>query len=150
MLEWIKVDGMDVTSKALTILEIVEKDVILLGGVSFAGFNLMDVKKLFEQTGCPIIIFSRKKPNRDSMYSAIRKHFSDWKDRVNLLLGLGQIYTTITYDSSPPIFFSVFGTTQEFAEAILKYSSPLCRIPEPIRSASIIAKGLTHYLGGQV
>ncbi len=143
-LEWIKIDGMDVTNKVLTILDKLQIGVIILGGISFAGFNLIDVKKIYEETGRPIIIFSRKKPNRDSMRAAICKHFSDWKERLTLLRGLGKSYTTITYPSSPPIFFGVFGTTPEFAGNVLKHSSPLCRIPEPIRTASIIAKGLTY------
>ncbi len=142
--EWINVDGMDVTNKVLTILAKQQIDVIILGGISFAGFNLIDVKKINEETSLPIIMFSRKKPNRDSMRAAIRKHFSDWNERLILLRGLGRSYTTVTYPGSPPIFFGVFGTSPEFAETVLKYSCPLCRIPEPIRTASIIAKGLTH------
>jgi len=147
---WIKVDGIDVTNKVLTVLAKQQKDIIILGGISFAGFNLIDVKKINEETGCPIIMLSRKKPNRDSMRGAIRKHFSDWKERLTLLRGLGKSYTTITYSGSPPVYFGVFGTPPEFAEAVLKYSSPLCRIPEPIRTASIIAKGLTRNPEGPI
>lgn len=149
-LEWLKIDGMDVTNKVLTMLDKLQTDVIILGGISFAGFNLIDVKKINEETGCPIIMFSRKKPNRDSMVAAIRKHFSDWKERLNLLRGLGKTHSTVTYPGSPPVFFGVFGTTPEFAVAVLKYSSPLCRIPEPIRTASIVAKALTRSPGDPI
>jgi endonuclease V-like protein UPF0215 family len=127
--EWIKVDGLDATQKALTMLDRVKKDVIILGGVSYAGFNLIDVKRLYKESKLPIIIFSKKKPNQDSMYRAICRHFIDWKKRYN-----------------PPVFFGVYGATHKFAETILKYSSTLCRIPEPIRTASLIAKGLTRHL----
>jgi endonuclease V-like protein UPF0215 family len=144
--EWIKVDGLDATQKALTMLDRVKKDVIILGGVSYAGFNLIDVKRLYKESKLPIIIFSKKKPNQDSMYRAICRHFIDWKKRYNMIYDLDKMYTLNTTDGSPPVFFGVYGATHKFAETILKYSSTLCRIPEPIRTASLIAKGLTRHL----
>ncbi|MFW6121974.1 MAG: DUF99 family protein [Petrotogales bacterium] len=142
LFSWIKIDGIDATEKLLEILKNTETDVILLGGISYAGFNLIDAKKIYEITDIPLIIYSGKKPDTLSVKRALRLNFSDWELRWSIVKNLGRIYSFISKDDCPPIYFEAIGIDKNDCESILRYSADLCRIPEPVRVASIIAKGI--------
>ncbi len=140
----IKVDGFDATEKLINILKNVSADAIILSGITFAGFNIVDPFIVFKKLNFPIIIISTKKPNNISMFYALKKHFYDWKRRWEIIENLGKIYSTITKPGEPKIYFEVIGNNSDWAEMILKSSSILSRIPEPVRVAGLIAKGVSN------
>jgi len=136
----ITVDGLDVTSKLLSTLRNTSFAVVILSGITFAGFNIADTQQLFEEFSRPIIVFMKDKPDNDTMKEALEKHFKDWKERWRLVESLGPIYSTSTRLEEPPIYFEVVGLDPVSAEKILKRSALLCRIPEPVRVARLIAR----------
>jgi endonuclease V-like protein UPF0215 family len=142
-LEKIKVDGLDATDKLLKLLRGLEIDVIILGGATFAGFNIIDPKKIFNETDIPLIIYSGVKPNNKKIFNALRKHFTDWEKRWELLSNLGSVNKIKTLDRESPIYFEVVGCSIEFGAKTLRNSAVISRIPEPVRIAGIIARGLT-------
>jgi endonuclease V-like protein UPF0215 family len=144
-LEFITVDGMDATDKLLKMLEGLRGDAIILGGITFAGFNIIEPNRVIEKTGIPIIVYSGKKPNTESVKEALRTHFVDWEERFRIVQSLGDLYTQVSMKGWPSIYYKVIGISPIKAAGILRYSASLCRIPEPIRIASIIAKGLSPF-----
>ena len=46
--------------------------VIMLNGITFAGFNIVDIKKLNAVAGLPVIAVTHKKPNLDKVHLALR------------------------------------------------------------------------------
>jgi len=140
---WIKIDGLDATEKLLSILNEYETDIVILGGVSYAGFNLIDAHRVYEITSIPVIVFSGKKPNMLSVERALRRNFNDWKKRLEIIKKLGQIYSFKSKKNWPSIYFEAVGINESDCEKILIYTADLCRIPEPVRIAGLIAKGIT-------
>lgn len=141
---FITVDGMDSTDTLLDWLRAVQVECILLGGITFAGFNIIDVGRVHDETGLPVVVYSGKKPDNESMRSALRKHFGDWRARWRIVEALGTIHFTRNFPYEPPVYFEVIGGSPEWAERLLHECAVVSRIPEPIRVAGLIARGVSQ------
>jgi endonuclease V-like protein UPF0215 family len=136
------VDGLDSTDKLLNNLTDWEYDVIILGGATFAGFNVVDVEKVYKTTGKPVIVFCPKYPDMEATLKALRKHFDDWEERWRRYEALGELYE-LNIDNGPPIYFEVVGDSPRYAENVLREQAIHGRTPESIRVADLIAKGVS-------
>jgi hypothetical protein len=139
----IDVDGRDVTSQLSRILRNMALEAIILGGITFAGFNIVNAQQLFDEASRPVIIFMRDRPNNVAVKDALQKHFDDWRERWGLIEALGDTYSAYTYSGEPPIYFEVVGAEPLWAEKTLRQSATLCRIPEPVRVARLVARGMS-------
>ena len=147
--EWVrlgrvKVDGREVTSVLLSMLRGERFDALILGGISFAGFDVVDPQVLHREFGAPVVVYSPELPNSSSMLAALKVNFPDWEERWAPINKIGDVYSTVTKAGEPPVFFEVTGCTREEAEGILLTSVSLTRTPEPVRVAGIIARGLSR------
>ena len=140
----IEVDGFDATEKLLGMLNGVEADAIILGGITFAGFNIIDPSLIFNEIGMPVIIYSGKKPDDEEMLFALKKHFDDWMERWKIVEGLGEVSELVVRPCDPPVYFETVGGSKEWAEVVLRSSALVCRIPEPVRVAGLVARGLSR------
>lgn len=138
----ITVDGLDATDELLKNLFGWEYDVIILGGATFAGFNVVDVQHVCKSTERPVIVFSPKMPDIDATLNALRKHFTDWKIRWSRYEKLGELHELVI-DNYQPIYYEVVGESTIFAEKILKEQAIFSRTPESIRVADLVAKGVS-------
>jgi endonuclease V-like protein UPF0215 family len=138
----ITVDGLDATEVLLNNLSGWEYDVVILGGATFAGFNVVDVENVYKSTGKPVIVFSPKYPDMDATLRALRKHFTDWEMRWNRYEALGELYE-LRLDDAPPVYYEVIGESTSYAEKVLREQAISGRTPEAIRVADLIAKGVS-------
>ena len=125
-------------------LEGINVDVVILGGITFAGFNMIDPRVINEKTGLPVIIYSGVEPNNELMLTALKKHFKDWERRWKIVASLGTIHRIQTLADKPEVYFEVVGCKPDWAKEVLKTSAVVSRIPEPVRAARRIAKGLSQ------
>jgi len=139
----ITVDGLDATATALQMLKNWNFDAVMLAGVSYAGFNLINPAELAENFRKPVIIVSRSKPNNVAVKRALKEHFKDWETRWRVFEGLGPIHQFKPLKNEPPIYLEIVGAETEWAMKTIKLSCFSCRVPEPIRAARIIARGLS-------
>jgi len=140
----ITVDGLDASEKLIGMLQGLSFDAIMLAGVSFAGFNLVDPAFVFEKFKKPIIVVSRTKPNNIAVKNALLRHFEDWRVRWGVFEKLGPIHEVVSMLNEPPIYVEVIGATLEWASKLIRALACCGRIPEPLRVARLIARGLTH------
>lgn len=140
----IEVDGLDATDKLLSMLDAESVDAVILGGITFAGFNVIDPSTIFQDIGVPVIVYSGEAPDNCAMLLALRRHFEDWKRRWSVIEGLDGVYETVTRPEEPPVYFEVVGGSVSWAEEVLRSSALVCRIPEPVRVAGIIARGVSR------
>lgn len=138
----VQVDGLDSTDVILQLLKGTQTDVIFLSGVSFAGFNIVDSRRLHNTLHVPIIIVAREKPDNASVRRALKKHFTDWKRRWELVRALGRIHAFASKESEQPLHFEAVGVPAAQARRIIQAYCVTSRVPEPIRVAGIMAKGL--------
>ena len=142
----IEVDGLDATEKFSCMLRRWSFDSVILAGVSYAGFNLIDPNVVFEEFGKPVIVVARTKPNSKAMKDALLRHFQDWETRWAVVETLGPVYEIVSVPNEPPIYAETVGVDLELARDLVRRLSVCCRIPEPIRVARLIARGLTPKL----
>lgn len=139
----IVVDGNDVTFRIIEMVNnsrhLDQMGVIMLDGITFGGFNVANIRTIFEKTGVPVIAIMRKFPNFSKIKKAL-KRFPDWEERYNNILDAGEIYRI---NNQEPIHMQISGISREDAEAIVKLSTTRSAIPEPIRVAHLIAAGVT-------
>jgi endonuclease V-like protein UPF0215 family len=140
----VTVDGRDATDILLGMLVDIRCDVVILGGVSFAGFNIIDSNRLHEELDVPVIVYSGKEPDSASVLAALRAHFDDWEERWASVARLGDVYSIVTRVGYPPVFFEVVGESRDWCVEVLRSSASLTRAPEPVRVAGIIARGITR------
>ncbi|HLD59290.1 MAG TPA: DUF99 family protein [archaeon] len=136
----IKVDSFDSTKQIASMLNkkkfSSQISFIILSGVNFAGFNIVDIEKLFEKTKLPVIVVFRKKPRFEKIKNALKKipHF---KKRWALIEKAGRVF------SFRKIFFQFYGCSEQEAKAVLRKTLLHSNLPEPIRLAHLIASGIT-------
>lgn len=139
----ITVDGLDATKKLAEILGEWEFAAVLLAGVSFAGFNLIDPTVIHGKFGKPVIIISRTKPDNKAVKRALQRHFEDWKIRWEVFEKLGVIHRIVVVAGEPPVYVETVGVGVKRACNLIRALSVRSRVPEPIRVARLIARGLS-------
>ena len=58
--------------------------------------------------------------------------------------GAGEIHSTRVFREGQKIYFEVIGFSPGWAEKVLKDSAMISRIPEPVRVAGLVTRGLTR------
>ncbi|MDI6691080.1 MAG: DUF99 family protein [Candidatus Bathyarchaeota archaeon] len=139
----ITVDGLNATKKLADTLKEWKFDAIMLAGVSFAGFNLIDPTIIYEKFKKPVIVISRTKPNNRAVKRALKRHFEDWETRWKVFKKLGPIYKIVTRNSAAPLYIETVGANVKWASNIIRSLCFCGRVPEPLRTARLIARGLS-------
>ena len=142
----IEVDGLDATEKiALMIIEsphYKQLRVIMLSGITFAGFNVADIKELYNKTNLPVIALTRDPPKMEEIKQAL-ENLPEKGKRWKAILNAGEIIEVQTREGEEPIYMQIAGLERRDAEKIVRITSTRSSIPEPLRVAHIIASGLT-------
>jgi len=141
----ITVDGLDATEVLEKLLNRWEFDAVFLSGVSFAGFNLIDAEAIHKRFGRPVVVVSGDKPDNVAVKKALQKHFTDWEARWKIVRKLGRIYSAAPVVAEPPLYFEAVGLSPRSAKLMIRALAVSSRLPEPIRVARLVARGLTRY-----
>lgn len=135
-------DGMDATD---TIIRMIRYSkyysqirVIMLDGVTYAGFNPVDINELFNKTKIPVVIFMRSRPDFESIRLAL-KHLSGSEERWEIIRRAGKIHKIIQEN---PVYIQFCGIDKESAIEIVRITSTHSNIPEPLRVAHLVATGV--------
>jgi endonuclease V-like protein UPF0215 family len=140
----IAVDGLDATQK---IAEMIngsphrrQTRLVMLSGITFAGFNLVDIKKLCSDTELPVIALTRGKPDLNAIHKAL-KHLPDTEVRWQIVQNAGEIHEVA--NKGAKLYMGLAGITLSEASAVLDLTSTRGSYPEPLRVAHLIASGIT-------
>ncbi|MGC8645107.1 MAG: DUF99 family protein [Thermoplasmata archaeon] len=129
----IEVDGSDATEAVVSMVR--EKgsgvSLIMTQGITFGGFNILDVDEVFHSTGIPIINVVDHEPDLAALKSALRKHFIDWERRFSLLQG--------HFSRADRLYIQSIGLDFKQAYKFVKQVTLSGQMPEPLRLADMIA-----------
>jgi endonuclease V-like protein UPF0215 family len=141
----VRVDGFDSTKKVTSMVvsspHYKQLRVIMLNGVTFGGFNVIDIKKLHKNTGLPVIAITRNKPNFNEIREAI-KNLPKSEKRWKTILNAGNVFETATRNKNEKVYMEIAGILEEDARKILRLTSTRSSIPEALRVAHVIASGI--------
>ncbi|MDH5754032.1 MAG: DUF99 family protein [Candidatus Bathyarchaeota archaeon] len=142
----VEVDGFDATSKIASMIlnspHYKQLRVLMLNGVTFAGFNVVDIKKLNMKTKLPVIAVTREKPNFAEIREAL-KNLPESEERWKAILNAGEIFEVSTRSKSEKIYMQIYGILEEDARKILQLTSTRSNVPEALRVAHLIASGIS-------
>jgi endonuclease V-like protein UPF0215 family len=145
----IEVDGLDSTRKmAEAVNSSPHKDqlrAMVLDGVTFGGFNVVDIDDLRRSTGIPVIAVARDEPD----FAAIRKALERFKDgdkRWDIMRKAGAPEPMGVKNPKTgkikKMWLQYSGVDPETAREIVRVSSTRSFVPEPLRVAHLIGSGI--------
>ncbi len=147
----VKIDGWDSTQK---IIELIKRalsrgyliEMVLLDTIVFAGFNIADPRKVYEETRVPVLVVYHYPPNRDKIVEALKKHFPDWRRRLAVLEETWSSLQRVTCPRGT-LYAAVYGTDKTTAWNTLCSTQRFTRTPEPLYAAGVVASAFSRSLG---
>ncbi len=140
----IAIDGLDATEQfALMINGSPHRKqlrLVMLNGITFAGFNVVDIKKLNAATKLPVIALTHEKPDLDGVHDALR-NLPNTEERWRMILEAGEIHEVT--NKGTKIYVELAGISLADAQKIIKVTSTRSCLPEPLRVAHLIASGIS-------
>jgi endonuclease V-like protein UPF0215 family len=145
--EEIAIDGHDATTALISIVKQKEKHIqyIFTDSITFAGFNIINLKQIFKRTGKPIIAITEKLVDLDAVKTALIKNFpKDYKVKFNNIIKAGDLYETQleTAGGTSKIFFHCVGIDSNEVNSLLSKVCVDSKLPESVRLAHLIGKAL--------
>jgi hypothetical protein len=156
MFKSVEVDGTDATRKLLEAVdeearvnEGEEKEkgrrgrisLVMSSSVPIAGFNLIDAREILARLGVPTVFVLPEMPDFSAVESALRKHFKDWRARLEVIAGAGAV---AEFDiEGERLRLECVGITQGEAIEIVRRLTIFGNVPEPIRIARMACRALT-------
>ncbi len=145
IMDEITVDGFEATQKILAMAtESRHRDqiqVILLDGITFGGFNIVDMQSIAAESGTGVIAVSRNKPDTDSIKNGLQ-HVSQPGQRLELIQQAGDAKQKETGQGT--VYFQHAGIDEEQTRDVLATATNRSLIPEPVRAAHMIAGALKN------
>jgi len=140
----IAIDGFDATSKFASMINTSphrkQLRLVMLNGITFAGFNIVNIKGLYAETGLPVLALTHKKPDLESVHEALKK-LPNSEERWKLIVEAGEIHEII--NNGAKIYLELAGISLEDAQKIIRLTSTSGCLPEPLRVAHLIASGIS-------
>lgn len=137
----IQPDGWDATEVICRLLIggkfLPQLHLVLLDGIGFGGFNLVDLPTLTDRLQLPCVAVMRKKPNLARMTQALSR-LPNREKRLQLLRKAGRIHYY------PPFVFQVCGEKPEIIARVLPYLTDRGKVPEALRLAHLIGAAVIN------
>ncbi len=111
---------------------------IMLQGIALGGFNVVDVFALHERLALPILVVARRQPSMDAIRDALLEQVSGGAQKWALLERLGPM------EPLRDVYVQRVGLTAVQAEVALDRFTVEGNIPEPLRTAHLIAGALIN------
>jgi endonuclease V-like protein UPF0215 family len=143
----ILVDGFDATEKIAAMVtgspHFRQLRVIMLNGITFGGFNVVDMKVLHAAAGLPVVAVTREKPDLKKIHEAVQL-MPRSEERWGAVLNAGDVTEISTRNSAERVYLHVAGVSVADAERIVRLTSTRSNIPECLRVAHLVASGISH------
>jgi endonuclease V-like protein UPF0215 family len=140
----IAIDGFDATEQIASMINdsphCKQLRLVMLNGITFAGFNVVDIKKLNLATKLPVIALTREKPDLAAICEAL-KNLPRSEERWKMVLAAGEIHEVTC--KGKKIYLELAGLSLVDAHKIVELTSTRSSFPEPLRAAHLVASGIS-------
>ncbi|NIN72480.1 MAG: DUF99 family protein [Gemmatimonadetes bacterium] len=109
---------------------------VLLQGIALGGFNVIDLHGLHERLGIPVMVVARRQPRLDRIRKALLTRVPGGARKWSLIERLGAM------ESVAGVYVQRLGLSQGEAEEVIGRLAVHSNIPEPLRTAHLIAGGI--------
>lgn len=149
----VEVDGLDATEKISKIINeskfLDQLKTIILGSSTIAAFNIIDLKKLYENTSIPVMTILSQLPNEKEVKGAL-SHLADWEERYEVLKlnpPLQKIEFKNQMSRICKMYVQHIGLKDEKeVKELLQFTTYSSSIPEGLRLADMIGQSFKNYV----
>lgn len=135
----VEADGHDATDTICQLLLgkkfLPQLHLVLLDGIGFGGFNLVDLPLLAQRLQLPCVAVMRRLPNLQKMRQAMSR-LPNYQQRLATLAKAGQIH------AHAPFFFQVSGEHPEVIARALIQLTDRGKVPEALRLAHLVGSAV--------
>ena len=137
----VEADGIDATEVICQLLIgkkfLPQLHIVLLDGIGFGGFNLVDLPQLAQNLQLPCVVLMRRPPHLHKVKQAMSR-LPNYQQRLLTLRKAGHIY------AYPPFFFQVCGEQPEIIAKALSQLTDRGKVPEALRLAHSIGAAIIN------
>jgi len=112
---------------------------VMLQGIAFAGFNVVDIRRLHGELGLPVLVLCRRQPNLAAIRKALLEKVKGGKRKWRLIQLAGPM------EPAGDVFMQRAGIEPAAALEVIRRTAIHSAIPEPLRTAHIIATGFSPW-----
>ena len=134
----------DGANSTRTLIELVSRSrfakhlqAVLLQGIAFAGFNVIDLHGLHQALHIPVIAVARSEPDLAAIKRALLHRVAGGERKWGLIERLGPM------EPVAGVFVQRAGISLEITGRLIERFAVHSTLPEPLRTAHIIAGGVT-------
>lgn len=142
----VTIDGLDATERISSMVtkspHYEQLRVLMLSGITFAGFNVVDIRELFGSTSLPVMALARERPDLEGVRRAL-ENLPDQAVRWRAVQSAGDVFRVKVHSGVAPVYVQVAGISIGDAERIVRLSCTRSGFPEPLRVAHLIASSLS-------
>jgi hypothetical protein len=109
---------------------------VLLQGIAFAGFNVVDLHALHAALGIPVMVVARKAPNLARIRAALLEHVPGGTRKWRLVERAGPM------EPVAGLYVQRAGISAGDAARVLRRTALSGKLPEPLRTAHLVAGGI--------
>jgi endonuclease V-like protein UPF0215 family len=133
-------DGADATRRLVALVATSkfarQLQLVMLQGIALAGFNVVDLHALHESLGVPVLVVVRRRPRLERLRTAHQARVPAGERKRRLIQRLGPV------ESLAGVFVQRIGLEIHEAARVVTRLAVHSRIPEPLRTAHLIAGAL--------
>jgi hypothetical protein len=134
-------DGVNSTARLIACLSgskyFAQLQAILLQGIAFAGFNVVDLAALHGATGLPVLVIVRQQPDLAAIRRALLEKVPGGARKWRLIEAAGPM------TPMAGVYCQPVGISASNAERLIAGLQLHGQLPEPLRVAHMIAGGVT-------
>ncbi len=109
---------------------------VMLQGIALAGFNVVDIEALHRVVELPVLVVVRKQPRLEKVRRALLSRVRSGGRKWRLIERLGPV------EWVAGVFVQRVGMSLEEAAEVIRRLAVHSHIPEPLRTAHLIAGGI--------
>lgn len=109
---------------------------VLLQGIAFAGFNVVDLAALHARLSLPVLVVARRKPDLAKIRRALLEHVPGGARKWRLIERAGPM------EPAAGVWVQRAGLSPGEARSLVQRFALNGRLPEPLRAAHLIAGGI--------
>jgi len=139
----VTVRGMDASDAVIAMARHLSRDdlnSIMLHGSVIAGYNIVDLPKVYQITKLPIISIT-KEPHEDLQTHLESTFPSDWEKRWEIACRNG-LMQPLVLNTKTTVFVQFVGCDWDTVKGVLKRLTRFGGVPEPIRIARLLARAV--------
>jgi endonuclease V-like protein UPF0215 family len=110
---------------------------VMLQGIAFAGFNVVDMHALNRLLDLPVLVVTRRRPDLKAIRDALLGQVPGGRRKWRLIESAGEM------ERLDSLFVQRVGIDMPEAKAVVRRLAVVGHLPEPLRTAHLIAGGMS-------